>query len=125
MFVGLAEFTEKTNQLDKERRGQVRAYIIIPYIGAILIVITTALMTYLIAGKGLGGGTGGGVGNSALLAATTTTLFTAAFFQAWVMGIVAGKMGELRVSDGFKHATVIVIISLIAAYAATFFVNFS
>ena len=40
------------------------------------------------------------------------------------MGIVAGKMGELTVSDGFKHATLIVIISLIAGFIASVIVKF-
>ena len=48
MFIGLAEFTEKTAQLNRERRSQVRPYVIIPYVGAILIVVTTALMLYLL-----------------------------------------------------------------------------
>ena len=41
MFTRLAEFTEKTNECNKERRSQVRPYIIVPYVGAVLIVVTT------------------------------------------------------------------------------------
>ena len=125
MFETLAEFTEKNRILDKERKSQVRPYIIVPYIGAVLIVITTALMVNLLAGSGLSIATGGNnapfvspVTNSA-----TSILLTASVFQAWIMGLVAGKMGELNVSDGLKHATFLVAISIITVFIAQFFVH--
>ena len=37
MFTSLADFTERTNEINKERRGQVRPYVIVPYIGAVLL----------------------------------------------------------------------------------------
>ena len=127
LFVELAEFTEKTSQLNRDRRSQVRPYVVIPYIGAVLIVVTTALMVYLLSGPGLSVGSGNGISfiaPASVINKATTILFLAAFFQAWVMGIVAGKMGELTVADGFKHATLIVIISIITVYAAAAFVKF-
>jgi archaeal flagellar protein FlaJ len=125
MFETLAEFTEKNRILDKERRSQVRPYIIVPYIGAVLIVITTALMVNLLAGSGLSIATGGNNAPfvSPVTNAATGILLTASIFQAWVMGLVAGKMGELNVSDGLKHATLLVAISIITVFIAQFFVH--
>jgi hypothetical protein len=39
-------------------------------------------------------------------------LFTASIFEGWIVGIVAGKMGGGNVSDGFKHALILVGLSL-------------
>jgi len=92
MFISLADFTEKNAQLDKERRSLVRPFVIIPYIGAILVVVTTAMMVYFISAPGIGVQPGPGFGATpAVIAQATTILLTASFFQAWVMGIVAGK----------------------------------
>ena len=62
LFIGLAEFTERMNRINKERRSQVRTYLIVPYIGAVLIIITTALMVYLLSGPGLTAGSTSGLG---------------------------------------------------------------
>ncbi len=126
MFVSLADFTEKNAQLDKERKSLVRPYVIIPYIGAILVVATTAMMIYFVSAPNLSfpGSTGTNylpppyVINQAI-----TILLTGSFFQAWIMGLVAGKMGEQTVADGFKHATALVIISLITVYIANLMIN--
>ena len=129
MFETLAEFTEKNSVLDKERKSQVRPFIIVPYIGAVLIVMTTALMIYLLTSFGLSANRGVGAAStrgliSPVTQRATSILFTASIFQAWVMGLVAGKMGELTVSDGFKHATFLVAISIATIYLAKIFVTF-
>ena len=53
MFTDLADFTEKNAQLQKERRSMVKPYIMIPYIGAIMVVATTAMMLYFVNPPGL------------------------------------------------------------------------
>jgi uncharacterized membrane protein YtjA (UPF0391 family) len=55
--------------------------------------------------------------------ATIDMLLTTAVFDSFVIGIVAGKMGESGVSDGFKHAIMLVIVSLIAVNIAKLFIK--
>ena len=124
MFISLADFTEKNAQLERERRSLIRPYLIIPYIGAILVVVTTAMMIYLISAPGLSVPGVPGIASPTVIRESTNVLLTTSFFQAWVMGIVAGKMGESSVADGFKHATLLVVISLIAVIVAKFVINF-
>ncbi len=127
MFIGLADFTEKSAQLEKERRSLIKPYLIIPYIGAIMVVITTAMMVYFISAPDLRAGNiniSSYLTSPAVIAQATNILLTASFFQAWVMGLVAGKMGEDSVADGFKHSTLLIIISLITVYVARFFISF-
>jgi archaeal flagellar protein FlaJ len=125
MFISLADFTEKNAQLDKDRKSQIRPYIIIPYIGAILIVATTAMMVYY-AGfsfQSFPGLPSNFTPSTALLTSATNTLLLAAFFQAWVMGFVAGKMGEGSAADGFKHATFLIAISMVTVLVTNSFIK--
>ncbi len=117
MFVSLADFTEKTAQTEHERRSMLRPYIFIPYIGAIMVVTTTAMMLFFLT-------TPISTGSTTFTAAlnvrqATTTLLSGSIFQSWVMGLVAGKMGEGSLAGGFKHAGALVIISLATVYIAS------
>ncbi len=130
MFIDLADFCEKNAQLDRQRRSEVRPYVIIPYIGAILMVATTAMMVYFVNASSLNPqslgiaagqtsfGAGAGLPTAQVAGQLATLLLTASFFQSWIMGFVAGKMGEGSVADGFKHATLLVVIGMITVVAA-------
>jgi flagellar protein FlaJ len=48
-------------------------------------------------------------------------LLSGAILEAWIMGFVAGKMGEGSVAAGFKHAGALVIISLVSIYLTRIF----
>ena len=122
MFTDLADFTEKNALLKQERKSMVRPYIMIPYVGAIMVVATTAMMLYFVNPPGLSD-VGVTLASKALVAQATNILLICAFVQAWVMGLVAGKMGEESAADGFKHATLLVVISLITVYVAFALVN--
>lgn len=117
MFTDLADFTEKNALLQSERRSTVKPFIMIPYVGAIMVVITTAMMIYFVNPPGLSS-LGVSLASKSTIATATNILLMCAFFQAWVMGFVAGKMGEESAADGFKHATMLVVLSLIAVYVS-------
>jgi len=122
MFTNLADFTEKNAQLDKERRSMIRPYLMIPYIGAIMVVATTSMMLYFINPPGLADAGIPALASAAVVKEATNVLLLCSFFQAWVMGFVAGKMGEGSAADGFKHATLLVIISIITIYVSSYFI---
>ncbi|MGI0084987.1 MAG: type II secretion system F family protein, partial [Nitrososphaerales archaeon] len=134
MFISLADFTEKNDQLERTRKSDIRPYMIIPYIGAILVVVTTAMIAYFIAVPGLSPaqlgvvagqnyGQGAGLPSQQLANQLTNILITGSILQSWFMGMVAGKMGEGSVADGFKHATLLVIISLVTVVVAGLFIG--
>ena len=101
----------------------VRPYIMIPYIGAIMVVATTAMMLYFINPPGLASAGVPALAAPALVKSATNILLICAFVQAWVMGFVAGKMGEESAADGFKHATFLVVLSLITVYVSFYFIG--
>jgi len=57
--------------------------------------------------------------------ATIDMLLTTAVFDSFVIGIVAGKMGESGLADGFKHAIMLVVVSLIAIVLAVKLMGFT
>ncbi len=123
MFTDLADFTERNALLQQERRAMVKPYIMIPYIGAIMVVATTAMMLYFVNPPGLAAAGVPALASPTLVKSATNILLMCSFIQAWIMGIVAGKMGEESAADGFKHATLLVVISLVTVYVSFYLIN--
>jgi archaeal flagellar protein FlaJ len=119
-FSDMAEFTREINNMESERRSALRPFVFITYIAGVMVIITTFIMVYLLSAPGLSGV--GGVATSTVDPGTIDILLTASVFDSFVIGIVAGKMGESGVSDGFKHAIALVVVSLVAIVVAKSFI---
>jgi archaeal flagellar protein FlaJ len=120
-FSDMAEFTRDINEMEGERRAALRPFVYITYVAGIMVIITTFIMVYLISAPAISG-----IGASSLPTIDPNTvdlLLTTAVFDSFVIGIVAGKMGESGVPDGFKHGIFLVIASLVAIFIARFFIN--
>jgi hypothetical protein len=52
-----------------------------------------------------------------------TIFLTSVIFHSYLIGVVAGKISEESVAAGFKHASILVIIALIAAKVMPMFIN--
>ncbi len=115
MFGSLADFSQKMSEIEKEKKATLRPYIFIPYFGAVMVVATTIMMIYFVTVP-LTGSPIGGINLGVDLKLTIDVLLTGAILEAWIMGFVAGKMGEGSVAAGFKHAGALVIISFISIY---------
>jgi flagellar protein FlaJ len=122
MLGNLADFVERTSQIEKEKKSQLKPYIFIPYFGAIMIVVVTVLMVYFLTSPIISG-TGynpfsSGLGNPTQM---TNSMLAGAIFTSWVMGFVSGKMGEGSVASGFKHASLLAAVSGLVVYISTIF----
>ena len=125
MLGNLADFTEKVSQIEKEKKGQLRPYVFIPYFGAIMIVVTTVLMVYFLTSP-LVTGTGFNPFSSNLNPAQIVPpILGGAIFTSWIMGLVAGKMGEGSIAAGFKHATMLAVVSGLILFITTLFFHIS
>lgn len=121
-FSSLSDFVEKITSAEKEKKSLTRPYVFIPYIGAIMVIITTLMMISFITSQ-LGTGTSI-VTTSTDLTDITTTILASAILQSWVMGFVAGKMGEGSIAAGFKHSGILATVSLITIFiVSTYFVT--
>lgn len=119
MIESLAGFNNLTQEVEKEKKASVRPYIIMPYFASLLLVATTTMML--------------GFTTSTFGAADTTpknmdaviSIFTTStIFHSYLIGIVAGKISEESIASGFKHASILVLISYLAAKLVPMFLHF-
>lgn len=124
LFMGLADFTQRSRDLEKERKSMFRPYIFLPYIGAILTIVSTVLIISMMTSQ-LSSLAPTGTG---IVQINTNTnglmniMVNAAIFQGWQMGLVGGKMAEGSLGAGYKHATALAVISLLTVLLITSFV---
>jgi len=120
-FSDMAEFTRNINEMEGERRAALRPFVYITYVAGIMVIITTFIMVYLLTAPAVAG-----IGSATVPTVDPNTidlLLTTAVFDAFVIGIVAGKMGESGIPDGFKHGIFLVIASLLTIYIARLFIS--
>jgi hypothetical protein len=53
-----------------------------------------------------------------------TTFTTSCIFHSYLIGLVAGKISEESIAAGFKHASLLVIIAVVAAKLVPMFIKF-
>jgi flagellar protein FlaJ len=119
MIESLARFNNSTQEVEKEKKSSTRPYIMMPYFAALLLVVTTSMM--------LGFTTGtigvGGAPPPANMDWIRQIFTTSAIFYSYMVGIVAGKISEESIAAGFKHAAILVIISIVAAELLPMFIK--
>jgi flagellar protein FlaJ len=119
MIESLARFNNLTQEVEKEKKSSTRPYIMMPYFAALLLVVTTSMM--------LGFTTGtigvGGAKPPANMDWIRQIFMTSSIFYSYMVGIVAGKISEESIAAGFKHAAVLVIISIVAAELLPMFIK--
>jgi flagellar protein FlaJ len=114
MIDSLARFNNLTQDVEKEKKMNVRPYIMMPYLASILLVATTVMMMSLTVGVGVDP-SGATTTTTAGASMMQSVFMTAVIFNSYLIGIVAGKISEESVAAGFKHAAILVLISVVAA----------
>lgn len=119
-FSDMSDFLTKMNDMESEKRSEQRPYMFILYFSAIMVLVATLIMVYYISMPITLGGTsnvGTRVGQNIQLFSidkgTVDVMLTVALFEGWVIGFVAGKMGNGSVLEGFKHSFTLVLIGMI------------
>ena len=111
MIESLARFNNLTQEVEKEKKMSVRPYVMMPYLASILLVATTIMMMGLTTGITVPGVNSAPQDNSLM----QIIFISSVIFNSYLIGIVAGKISEESVGAGFKHAAILVLISIIAA----------
>jgi flagellar protein FlaJ len=110
MIESLARFNNMTQEVEKEKKMSVRPYIMVPYFAAVMLVATT-IMTLVFTTQTLEVG-----GTMNIDINFLTTIFTiSGIVHCYLIGLVAGKITEEAVSAGFMHASLLVIVALVAS----------
>ena len=120
-FSEMADFTRKINDLESEKRSTLRPYLFVIYMAAVMIVLTTFLMVYFLISTAAT--PAGALATPSVDSNTIELLLASTLFESWVVGFVAGKMGEGSVSDGFKHSLALVLISVATIFIAATFIK--
>jgi flagellar protein FlaJ len=120
MLESLTRFNNLTRDVDKEKKMTMRPYVMMPYFAAIMLV-TTTLMVLTFTGKTL---TVGAASSADNLAPLVTIFTTASIFHSYLIGLVGGKISEESVAAGFKHATILVIVAIVAARVMPMVIKF-
>jgi len=121
MIESLARFNNLTQEVEKQKKSETRPYIMMPYFCALLLVITTTMMLSFTSGTfGISGGT-----PPQDMGWIVAIFNTSCIFSSYLIGIVAGKISEESIAAGFKHAAILVVISVLAAKLMPIFVKFA
>ena len=108
-FSEMADFSRSVSDMENDRRASLRPFIVITYIAGVMTIVSTFIMVYMLQQPG-----SLGFAATVLNKSTIDNLLTTAVFDTFIIGLVAGKMGESSLSDGFKHAILLTTISVIA-----------
>ncbi len=104
----LTHFSEELSSLEKEKQESMRPLIIMPYVGAGILVVSALIL----------------LGFSQLIlvsyahqsmpfSSVVTLILPPLMIQIFFTGIVTGKLSTGSASAGFKHALILVIIALV------------
>jgi flagellar protein FlaJ len=122
MIESLARFNNSTQEVEKEKKMSVRPYMMMPYLASILLVATTIMMMSFTTGT-LIVGAPGQTGPEKDFSMMKTIFLTSVTFHSYLIGIVAGKISEESVAAGFKHASILVVIAVLAAKLMPMFIK--
>lgn len=105
----MAYFAEITENLERERAASVRTLLLIPYIGAVVIISSIILMTSFMATLAAG---------IVAYRIAVKLIVPATIFNVYLMGLIAGKISAGSVAAGFKHAIFLTMISILTILAS-------
>jgi flagellar protein FlaJ len=119
MIESLARFGNLTQEVEREKKMTVRPYIMMPYFASLLLVATTTMML------GFTTGTLGIIetGPPKDFTMVRSLFTTSCIFYSYMIGIVGGKISEESLSAGFKHAAILVLISVVTAKIVPIFLG--
>ncbi len=108
----MAWFAEMSEHVEKEKASSMRTLMVIPYIGAITVIVSMVFLSVFMKTLALSVGT---YRNALMLVMPATIL------NVYIMGLVTGKIANGTVSSGFKHAIILSGLTLILLFFSSIF----
>lgn len=106
----LASFCEMNMSIEKEKRMTLRPLMIVPYVGAgILVVFSVIFLVYSRSILGM-------AGKPLSFAYFASLILPPLIFHVYMMGMVAGKISGEKVSAGFKHSLYLTTFNLLTFF---------
>lgn len=101
----LAIFTQNLAESEEELRRRLRAYVILPYFGAFLVAASPIIIVWQLT---QGAPT---PPPPESLANLILTLSGGAVVNSYIMGLIAGKVSQMNVAAGFKHSSILTLLT--------------
>ena len=127
----VTHFTTELAGLREELRKKLKSYIMIPYFAAIILATTSILILGMVAQSihtmvaqiehlGVSASSWGGYGlrihiTPTELASIVLTVGVGNTVNAWLMGLICGKLRNMTILGGFIHALILAVISVVSA----------
>jgi flagellar protein FlaJ len=122
-FDDMAAFTRRVSNSESDARSSLRPFVLIIYIGGIMLTLTTFVMIYMLSEQTALAAKGIHVPTIGINTGVLDDLLGASVFQSWVLGLVAGKMGEGSLAEGFKHSAILVVLTLLSVVVVGLFIK--
>ncbi len=103
----LANFAQGLAESEVELRSRLKAYVILPYFGAIMVSSSPIIVIWQLTSTSVEQPA------SNVMASLALTLSLGAIVNSYLMGLIAGKVSNLTIAAGFKHSTIMVTISAV------------
>ncbi|MEM3886375.1 MAG: type II secretion system F family protein [Candidatus Methanomethylicia archaeon] len=104
----MTKFSETSMLVEKERKALLKPLILVPYFGAILLILVgISFLSFMNNMLSISG-------SSLPMVSLIKILMTPLPIQIYTLGLAAGKMSSGRVSGGFIHAILLTTIALMA-----------
>lgn len=107
----LAWFAESVDAIEDEKKKSLRTLLIVPYVGAIIVVSTIILLASFL---------GSLVVRVAAYKVAAQTILPSVVLNVYLMGLVAGKVSEGSIAAGFKHALILMLITILVLIASPY-----
>ncbi|WP_069808330.1 type II secretion system F family protein [Vulcanisaeta thermophila] len=121
----LANFASSLVSVQESMRARLRALRYVPYIGAIILIVTLVILIFSVVAIVVRIGPMGFASTSPtqnpLVNLLSTSFSLTVVIDSFIMGLIAGKLGEGELSLGFRHA-VILTLMVVAVYAVSPFI---
>jgi flagellar protein FlaJ len=113
-FETLAEYSEKSRDIEKNKRELLKPYIVLAFIWSILIAFTTSVVATTV--TILGQISMVSLGNRMTLAMQEqiSTFSIGIIFQCWLSGFFIGQVTEGSLAAGFKYSAMLVIVAILS-----------
>lgn len=108
----LAEFSESSKALEEEKRATLMPLTFVPYIGGALLTGSVVMFLNFLTGFSKWG-------VSASFVLLYRSLLPPLVLHSFILGLVTGKIGSGRVSAGFKHAIIMVLVAILGIWVVS------